>query len=107
MATSTRRNAPRIELSDSIERLPIVVRERPAARARELDAAEDAVVRQRVVQHEVARPDDVADHADVRRVAADHHDRVLAAEELAIASSSSRWSGFSPEAMRLAETDVP
>ena len=54
-----------------VERLPVVVRERPAASAGEDRALNDAVVRQRVVSDQVARAEQVADRRFVRRVAAD------------------------------------
>ena len=54
-----------------IERGEIVVRERSALRARQMRAADDAVVGERVVNNEVARADQGADRRHVRRVPAD------------------------------------
>ena len=53
--------AARISVEQLVERLPIVVRERPAAGAGEDRALDDAVVRQRVVQDQVAGAEQVAD----------------------------------------------
>ena len=64
-----------------IERLPIVVRERPPPRAGQDAALDDAVVGQRVVQDQIARAEQVADRRFVRRVTADEDDRVLRADE--------------------------
>ena len=50
----------------------IVVGERAAVRAGQPDALQDAVMRQSVVQREVARAQQVSEHADVRRVPAHH-----------------------------------
>ena len=91
-----------------VERLPIVVRKRPPAGAREDRALDDAVVRQRVVQDQVAGAEQVADRGFVRGVAAD--DRRWPRRRrgsAAIACSSSRWIVFSPDTRRLAETLVP
>ena len=66
---------------DALEGVHVVVRERPAAGAREPGAAEDAVVRQGVVDDQVLRAEQMAEHRDVRGVPAHQDDRVLAAQE--------------------------
>ena len=66
------------ELLGSVE---IVVRERPAAGPGEHGTLQETVVGERVVEHEVAGADDVADHRLVRRMAADKRDRVFRAHE--------------------------
>ena len=71
---STFLNSWRDSREERVERLGVVVREGPPARARQLGAAEDAVVREAVVDDEVAGAEEVADDADVGRVAADHDD---------------------------------
>ena len=58
------------------------MRERPAAGAAKDRALHDAVVRQRVVQDQVAGAEQVADDRLVGRVAADEHDRVFGADEV-------------------------
>jgi hypothetical protein len=63
-----------------IERGRIVVRERPARGAGELAALHDAVVREAVVDHEVAFAEQVPDHGDVGGVSADQCHRVFCAE---------------------------
>ena len=65
-----------------VERGVVVVRERPARGAGELAALHDAVVREAVVDHQVAFAEQVPDHGDVGGVAADQSDRVLGAEQL-------------------------
>ena len=64
------------------ERVRVVVRERAAARARELGPGQDAVVGQAVMQDDVPLIEQAADHAHVGGVAADHDESVLAAEEV-------------------------
>lgn len=68
-------------VEDGVERFPVVVGEGQAARAGELDALQDAVVDQFVVQHQVARAEEVADGGDVGGVAADEGDGVVHAVE--------------------------
>lgn len=63
------------------ERPGIVVRKREPARAREPRAGHDAVVRQAVVHHEVARSEQVPDHRHIRRISADQGQRVAATEK--------------------------
>ena len=60
-----------------IERLPIVVRERPPPCAGKNRTLHDAVVGQRVVQDQIAGAEQVADRRFVGRVAADEDDRRL------------------------------
>ena len=60
-----------------IQRLPIVVRERHAPRARQLAADERAVVDQRVVHDQILRPEQVADGRDIGGMAAHEHDAIV------------------------------
>ena len=57
-----------------------------AAGAAEDGALHDAVVRQRIVQDEVAGAVHVANHGFVRRVSADEQDRILSSDEVGDAS---------------------
>ncbi len=60
-----------------IERLPIVVGKRNAARARQLAAQERAVVDQRIMDDEILRAEQVADGRHVGGMAAHEHDAVV------------------------------
>ena len=63
--------------------VPVVVRKRPPAGARENAPLDDAVVRQSVVEHEVARAQQVPDHRLVRGVPAHQGHRIVGAQEAA------------------------
>jgi hypothetical protein len=60
-----------------------------------------------VVDDQVLRTEQVADRRDVGRMAADEDDGIVGAVGPAIAASSSRCTGRSPDTGRLADTEVP
>ena len=62
--------------------MPIVVRKRPPPGAAQDAALNDAVMRQSVVQHEIAGAEQVADRCFVGRMSADEHNRILHADEV-------------------------
>jgi len=70
-----------LRTEDLLQRIEIIVREIAPVRARQLGADNDAVVRQRVMNDEVFRPDDGADHRHVGRMPADEQQRCLCAIE--------------------------
>ena len=65
-----------------VDHLPVVVGKRTPVGAGEDAPLDDAVVRQRVVQNQVARPEQVAHRGFIRRVPPDEDDRVVGADEV-------------------------